>query len=138
MDSRARRSEYKVQKSVLIVEDNFDTRKMFRDLLEVHGFQTFCAANGSDALSLAKEHRPDLILMDVKLDGRVSGVDAVVQIRSDHRLKGIPVVAVTAFAMRGDEERMIDAGFDGYLPKPVSIDDFLGKVEEFTGPPTDD
>ncbi len=120
-----------MRKSVLIVEDNPDTRKLFRDLLEIHGFDTYCAADGSEALRLARRHLPDLILMDVRLPGPISGLEAAGEIKRDRRLRVVPIVAVTALAMPGDRERLIAAGFDGYLSKPVSISQLLDTVAAF-------
>ena len=92
-------------KTVLIVEDNELNMKLFHDLLEAHGYQTVGTRNGIDALDLARQHRPDLILMDIQLP-EVSGLEVTKWLKDDAELKAIPVVAVTAFAMKGDEERI--------------------------------
>ena len=92
-------------KTVLIVEDNELNMKLFNDLLEAHGYQTLQTRNGIEALELAREHRPDLILMDIQLP-EVSGLEVTKWLKDDENLRAIPVVAVTAFAMKGDEERI--------------------------------
>ena len=114
-------------KTVLIVEDNELNMKLFRDLLEAHGYQTSGTSNGFEALDLVRKLRPDLILMDIQLP-QVSGLEVTRWIKDDPELRSIPVVAVTAFAMKGDEERIRAAGCDGYIAKPIGIQDFLGSV----------
>src|SRR4029077_17212678 len=98
-----------VAKTVLIVEDNELNMKLFHDLLEAHGYSTVGTRNGIEALDLARKHRPDLILMDIPLPG-VSGLEVTKWLKDDQDLKRIPVVAVTAFAMKGDEERIREGG----------------------------
>ena len=105
-------------KTVLIVEDNELNMKLFHDLLEAHGYDTVGTRNGSEALDLARRHRPDLILMDIQLP-EISGLEVTKWLKEDDDLSHIPVVAVTAFAMKGDEERAREAGCDGYLSKPI-------------------
>jgi two-component system, cell cycle response regulator DivK len=117
-------------KTVLIVEDNELNMKLFHDLLEAHGYDTVGTHNGVEAIELARAHRPDLILMDIQLPD-VSGLEVTKWIKGDPDLHRIPVVAVTAFAMRGDEERMRQGGCEAYLSKPISIAKFLETVRQF-------
>ena len=118
-----------MSKTVLIVEDNELNMKLFHDLLDAQGYETLQTREGLQALSLAREHRPDLILMDIQLP-EISGLEVTKWLKEDDDLSSIPVVAVTAFAMKGDEERIRDAGADGYLSKPVSIGPFMAAVRE--------
>ena len=117
-------------KTVLIVEDNELNMKLFRDLLEAHGYETSGTSNGFEALDLVRKTRPDLILMDIQLP-QVSGLDVTRWIKDDPELRGIPVVAVTAFAMKGDEEKIRDGGCEAYIAKPISVASFLRTVERF-------
>ena len=117
-------------KTVLIVEDNELNMKLFHDLLEAHGYNTVATRNGIEALDLARKHRPDLILMDIQLP-EVSGLEVTKWIKDDPELHRIPVVAVTAFAMRGDEERILQGGCEAYLSKPISIARFMETVRRF-------
>ena len=117
-------------KTILIVEDNALSMKLFHDLLEAHGYVTLQTKDGMEALKLAREHRPDLILMDIQLP-EVSGLEVARQIKADDELRSIPIIAVTAFAMRGDEETFRQGGCDGYIAKPISVDKFLEVVEQF-------
>jgi two-component system cell cycle response regulator DivK len=117
-------------KTILIVEDNDLNMKLFNDLLQAHGYDTVPTMNGRDALRLAREHRPDLILMDIQLP-EVSGLEITKMLKADNDLKHIPVVAVTAFAMKGDEERIRESGCEGYIAKPISVASFLATVEKF-------
>ena len=119
-------------KKVLIVEDNELNMKLFNDLLEAHGYQTVGTRNGIDAMDLARQHRPDLILMDIQLP-EVSGLEVTKWLKDDSELKGIPVVAVTAFAMKGDEERIREGGCEAYLSKPISVAKFIDTVRHFLG-----
>ncbi|HSR75907.1 MAG TPA: response regulator [Xanthobacteraceae bacterium] len=119
-------------KTVLIVEDNELNMKLFHDLLEAHGYVTVGTRNGSEALDLARRHRPDLILMDIQLP-EVSGLDVTKWLKADPVLKSIPVVAVTAFAMKGDEERIREGGCEAYLSKPISVAKFIDTVRQFLG-----
>jgi two-component system cell cycle response regulator DivK len=121
-----------VAKTVLIVEDNELNMKLFHDLLEAHGYSTIGTASGMDALGLARQHRPDLILMDIQLP-EVSGLDVTRWIKDDPDLRQIPVVAVTAFAMKGDEERIRQGGCEAYLSKPISVGKFIETVRRFIG-----
>jgi two-component system cell cycle response regulator DivK len=114
---------------ILIVEDNPRNLKLVRDLLEHAGYRTLEATTAEDGLALARAHRPDLVLMDVQLPG-MDGVQALERLRADPATNGIPVVAVTAFAMKDDRARFVAAGFDGYLEKPISVPEFSGQVAE--------
>ena len=119
-------------KTVLIVEDNELNMKLFHDLLEAHGYQTVGTRNGIDAMDLARQHRPDLILMDIQLP-EVSGLEVTKWLKEDDSLKAIPVVAVTAFAMKGDEEVIRQGGCEAYISKPISVTSFLDTVRRFIG-----
>ena len=107
-------------KTVLIVEDNELNMKLFHDLLDAHGYRTLQTRNGMDALTLAREQRPDLILMDIQLP-EVSGLEVTKWLKEDDELRRIPVVAVTAFAMKGDEERIRARRMRGLISKPISV-----------------
>ncbi|KZL15244.1 response regulator [Pseudovibrio sp. Ad37] len=119
-----------MQKTVLIVEDNELNMKLFNDLLEAHGYATLQSRNGMEALELARAHKPDLILMDIQLP-EVSGLEVTKWIKEDDDLKIIPVIAVTAFAMKGDEERIRQGGCEAYISKPISVSSFLETVSGF-------
>ena len=119
-------------KTVLIVEDNELNMKLFHDLLEAHGYQTVGTRNGIEALDLARKHHPDLILMDIQLP-EVSGLEVTKWLKEDHELRAIPVVAVTAFAMKGDEERIREGGCEAYLSKPISVGKFIETIRHFLG-----
>jgi two-component system cell cycle response regulator DivK len=119
-------------KTVLIVEDNELNMKLFRDLLEAHGYATLGTRNGIEALDLARKHRPDLILMDIQLP-EVSGLEVTKHLKDDQELRHIPVVAITAFAMKGDEERILAGGCEAYLSKPISVGKFIETVRHFLG-----
>jgi two-component system, cell cycle response regulator DivK len=121
-------------KTVLIVEDNELNMKLFHDLLEAHGYATLATRHGKEALDLAREHRPDLILMDIQLP-EISGLEVTRQIKDDQELRDIPVVAVTAFAMKGDEERILAGGCEAYFSKPISVGKFIETVRRFLGAP---
>lgn len=117
-------------KTVLIVEDNELNMKLFHDLLEAHGYATLLARTGAEALALAEQHEPDLILMDIQLP-EISGLQVTQRLKENGELAGIPVIAVTAFAMRGDEERIRAGGCEDYIAKPISVVDFLEKVKRY-------
>ncbi|MBI3439648.1 MAG: response regulator [Proteobacteria bacterium] len=119
-------------KTVLIVEDNDLNLKLFNDLLEAFGYRTVKTKDGRQALPLAREHKPDLILVDIQLP-EVSGLEITDRLKKDPALKAIPVVAVTAFAMRGDEQKILAAGCDAYLSKPISVTTFLETIRRFIG-----
>ena len=119
-------------KTVLVVEDNELNMKLFHDLLEAHGYNILQTKDGMDALRLAREHKPDLILMDIQLP-EVSGLEVTKWIKEDDDLKSIPVIAVTAFAMKGDEEKIREGGCEAYIAKPISVTNFLETVQRFLG-----
>ena len=115
---------------VLIVEDNELNMKLFQDLLQAHGYRTVGTRNGIETLDLARRHKPDLIRMDIQLP-EVSGLEVTKWLKDDPELKAIPVVAVTAFAMKGDEERIREGGCEAYLSKPISVGKFIETVRQF-------
>ena len=119
-------------KTIMIVEDNEMNMKLFHDLLEAHGYQTVETRNGLEAVELARTHRPDLILMDIQLP-EVSGLDVAGWIKEDDELRTIPIIAVTAFAMKGDEERIRRGGCEAYISKPISIGSFVETVKSYLG-----
>ncbi|MDZ5648738.1 response regulator [Nitrospirillum sp. BR 11828] len=118
------------KKCVLIVEDNELNMKLFNDLLEAHGYRTVQTRDGSMAVDLARQHRPDLILMDIQLP-ELSGLDVTRWLKEDQDLGSIPIIAVTAFAMKGDEERIREGGCDDYIAKPISVATFIRTVRRF-------
>ncbi len=118
------------KKRVMIVEDNELNMKLFHDLLEAHGYATIQTRNGKDALALARKHRPHLILMDIQLP-EVSGLEVTRWLKEDPELCTIPVIAVTAYAMKGDEERIREGGCEAYISKPISVIGFIQTVREF-------
>jgi two-component system, cell cycle response regulator DivK len=115
---------------ILIVEDNEKNLKLVRDVLQFKGYRTLEATTAEDGIALAQSHSPNLILMDIQLPG-TDGVTAVYQLRKEPRTASIPVVALTAFAMKDDRERFLQAGFDGYLDKPINIKEFPEQVRRF-------
>ena len=119
-------------KKVLIVEDNELNMKLFHDLLEAQGYDILETREGLQALSLAREHRPDLILMDIQLP-EVSGLEVTKWLKEDDELHSIPVIAVTAFAMKGDEERIRQGGCEAYISKPISVPRFIETIKSYLG-----
>jgi two-component system cell cycle response regulator DivK len=119
-----------MSKMILIVEDNDLNMKLFHDLLEAHGYNTLQTKDGIEALQLARKHRPDLILMDIQLP-EISGLEVTKWIKEDDDLKSIPIIAVTAFAMKGDEEKMREGGCEAYLAKPISVAYFIQTLKHF-------
>jgi two-component system cell cycle response regulator DivK len=119
-------------KTVLVVEDNELNMKLFHDLLEANGYNIVQTRSGLEAIDLAREHHPDLILMDIQLP-EVSGLEVTKWIKEDDELRAIPVIAVTAFAMKGDEERIRQGGCEAYLSKPISVTTFLETVKNYIG-----
>lgn len=118
-------------KKVLIVEDNELNLKLFNDLLDAHGYETHQTREGLKAIAMAKKYKPDLILMDIQLP-KVSGLEVTKWIKDDAALKDIPVIAVTAFAMKGDEKRIREGGCEAYISKPISVSKFLSTIRKFT------
>ncbi|MBK1623617.1 MULTISPECIES: response regulator [Hyphomicrobiales] len=119
-------------KTVMIVEDNELNMKLFNDLLRAKGYGTLPMRNGYEALETLKTERPDLIIMDIQLP-EISGLEVTRLIKQDDELKHIPVIAVTAFAMKGDEERIRQGGCEGYLSKPISVASFIENVRNYIG-----
>jgi two-component system, cell cycle response regulator DivK len=121
-----------VAKTVMIVEDNELNMKLFRDLVEAHGYRTVQTRSGLKAVELARAEMPDLILMDIQLP-EVSGLDVTKELKADPQLFRIPVIAVTAFAMKGDEERIRQGGCEAYISKPISVTKFIDTIKSFLG-----
>ena len=120
----------RLAKKVLIVEDNDLNMKLFRDLIEAAGHDIVETRDGIEALKLARQHRPDLILMDIQLP-EVSGLEVTRWLKEDDDLRSIPVIAVTAFAMKGDEEKIRSGGCEAYIAKPISVSNFLDTIGRF-------
>jgi len=118
------------KKLVMIVEDNELNLKLFRDLLEAHGYATLHTSDGFQVLDLARKHHPDLVLMDIQLP-EVSGIEITGWLKADPELKSIPVIAVTAFAMRGDEDKIRAGGCDDYLSKPIAVHQFIATMKKY-------
>ncbi len=119
-------------KTVLIVEDNELNMKLFHDLLDAQGYDTLQTREGLQALALARRHQPDLILMDIQLP-EISGLEVTKWLKEDEDLSRIPIIAVTAFAMKGDEERIRQGGCEAYISKPISVSSFLDTIRRFLG-----
>ena len=116
---------------VLIVDDNERNLRLARDVLEFAGLRTLVAATGLDGIRAAAESRPDVILMDIRLPD-INGPEALARLRAEPTTAAIPVVAVTSSAMMGDRERLLAAGFDGYLEKPINVREFAEQVRAFS------
>ena len=119
-------------KTILIVEDNELNMKLFHDLVEACGYEAIGTANGFDALDIARKQMPDLILMDIQLP-EISGLEVTQLLKLDEALRHIPVIAVTAFAMKGDEERIRQGGCEGYISKPISVSTFIETIKHHLG-----
>ena len=119
-------------KRVMIVEDNELNMKLFKDLIEASGYETIRTRNGLEALDLARLHKPDLILIDIQLP-EVSGLEVTKWIKDDDKLHRIPIIAVTAFAMKGDEERIRQGGCEAYISKPISVSKFVETIKSYLG-----
>jgi len=117
-------------KRILIVEDNELHLRLLDDLLRVHGYEILTTKYGQEAIKLARDNSPDLILMDIKLPD-LSGLEVTRLLKQDNQTKCIPIIAVTAFAMPGDEGKALESGCDGYISKPIMIDSFLHTVQRF-------
>ena len=122
-------------KKVLVVEDNELNMKLFNDLLEANGYQVIQTRDGLSALDLARKHRPDLILMDIQLP-EVSGIEVTKWLKEDDELRVIPVIAVTAFAMKGDEQKIREGGCEAYISKPISVVSFLQTIDSYLKKPS--
>ncbi len=118
-----------MNKTVLIVEDNELNMKLFHDLLEAHDIDTVSTREGKLAFGMAREHKPDLIIMDIQLP-EISGLEITKQLKQDEELKSIPVIAVTAFAMKGDEQKIREGGCEDYISKPISVARFIEVVKK--------
>jgi two-component system cell cycle response regulator DivK len=121
-----------MSKRILVVEDQEDNRQILRDLLSSTGYQMVEAENGEDAVTMAAAEQPDLILMDIQLP-LVDGYEATRRIKANALLKAIPVIAVTSYALSGDDEKAFEAGCDAYIPKPYSPRALLAKIREYIG-----
>ncbi len=119
-------------KKILIVEDNELNLKLFNDVLEAHGYETMETREGLKAIDLARVHNPDLILMDIQLP-EVSGLEVTKWLKEDDELRKIPVIAVTAFAMKGDEEKIREGGCEAYISKPISVSHFIKTIDRILG-----
>jgi two-component system, cell cycle response regulator DivK len=115
---------------VLIVDDNDRNLRLARDVLRAAGFRTAGAATGTEAVAMAVELQPDVVLMDIRLPD-IDGTEAARRIRADARTAAIPIVALTSLAMKGDRERFLADGFDGYLEKPISVRDLPGQIRQY-------
>ena len=118
---------------ILVVEDNATNMKLFRDVLQAKGYRTIEATTGSEAIALAVEHVPALVLMDIQLPD-ISGITALRQLRADPLTRAIPVVAVSASAMQEEQEKITASGFDGYIMKPIDLKSFLEQVQRYAEP----
>ena len=117
---------------IMIVDDSPTEVHVLKTALEKHGFETVSAADGSECLSMAREVRPDLILMDIQLP-EVSGLEVTKWLKEDDDLHKIPIIAVTAFAMKGDEERIRQGGCEAYISKPISVPKFIETIKSYLG-----
>jgi two-component system, cell cycle response regulator DivK len=116
-----------MNKTVLIIEDNPKNMKLFKDILQANGYTTIEAVDAKKGIELALAHKPDLILMDIMLP-EINGFEAVRILKSDEKTKGILVIALTSFAMAGDKEKAFEAGFDGYITKPINVREFVKEI----------
>jgi two-component system cell cycle response regulator DivK len=119
-----------MSKKILVVEDNELNMKLFHDLLEAHGYETVQTSNGNEVLDICRREKPDLILMDIQLP-EVSGLDVTRWLKGDAELKSIPVIAVTAFAMKGDEQKIREGGCEDYISKPISVTGFIETIQKY-------
>jgi two-component system cell cycle response regulator DivK len=122
-----------LHKRILVVEDNELNMKLLNDVLEAHGYEVLSTGRGTVAVEWAREYQPDLILMDIQLPD-LSGLEATQQLKGDTKTRDIPVIAVTAFAMAGDEKKALQHGCDAYVAKPIVLRDFLNLIAGFIGP----
>src|SRR5215472_15858759 len=121
-------------KRILVVEDNELNMKLLNDVLEAHGYEVMSTGRGAEAVEWARQYRPDLVLMDLQLPD-LSGLEATRQLKGDPETRDIPVIAVTAFAMAGDEKKALDHGCNAYVAKPIVLRDFLNLIAGFIGAP---
>lgn len=119
-----------VKKTVLIAEDNELNMKLFKDLLEMKNFNTICIEDGHQVFEEVEQKKPDLILMDIRLND-ISGLDIIKRIKSIDELKHIPIIALTAYAMKSDKKKILDSGCESYMAKPIFIDTFFKEIEKF-------
>lgn len=119
-------------KKVMIIEDNELNMKLFRDLIETSGYIAIQTRSGIEALGIVSKYKPDLIIMDIQLP-EISGLEITKQLKSDKDLQGIPIIAVTAFAMKGDEERIRSGGCEAYISKPISLVKFIETIKTYIG-----
>lgn len=131
MDVNQILSENFMSHTVLIVEDNFMNKKLFEDILHVHGYKTFSTENGFEALQIALDNPIDVVLMDIQLF-EISGLDIIKMFKKNDKLKNIPIIAVTAFAMKDDEQHILEQGASAYLAKPISVASLLENVRKYT------
>jgi len=117
--------------TILIVEDNELNLKLLKDILDVRGYSTVVTDLGAAAFDLARQHHPDLILLDIQLPD-VSGIEVARRLKADEQTRAIPIIAVTAFAMPGERTEILDSGCDDYISKPLNIREFLALVERYT------
>lgn len=122
-------------KRILIIEDNELNLKLLHDVLAVSGYEVLSAQRGDLGLDLARREQPDLILLDLQLPD-ISGLDVARQLKGQNDTRAIPVIAVTAFALLGDDTKALESGCDGYVAKPIDLRDFLAVVEKFASPST--
>ena len=123
-------TETRAGKLILIVEDNELNMRLLNDVLEAHGYAIIKTGNGEEAIQLARRDRPDVILMDIQLPD-ISGLEATRRLKEDAATRDIPVIAVTAFAMSGDEKKILDSGCDAYVSKPIMLQAFLALLERY-------
>ncbi len=123
-----------MSKKILIIDDDDKNRKLLRVVLQSNGYETIEAENGEDGIKLAKEKNPSLILMDVQMPV-MDGITAMKILKSEKAMAGIPTIALTSYAMKGDKERFLEAGFDGYISKPVDINDLMKAIEPLSKVP---
>jgi len=122
----------KISKKILIIEDNVMNMKLFHDLLEAHGFTIIETDDGSNAVNMVREIAPDLILMDIQLP-EVSGLDIIREMKKSEEIRHIPVIAVTAFAMKDNEAEILASGCEAYVAKPISIEPFMELIQKYLG-----
>ncbi len=120
----------KKKHKILIVEDNPANMELFLDILNIGEYDCVCTTRGEDALDMAKAEKPDLLLLDIQLPG-IDGLAVRDMLRSSDETRHIKIIALTAYAMKGDKEMFIEKGFDGYIPKPIRIKEFLESIKNY-------